>query len=167
MKGPRFAFLLPSTRANLSQLHPTFPNPQIGVPFPKNFLSVDKTILKRLFRVYAHMYHSHFNRVVDLGEEPHLNTSFKHFIYFVQVRQSSSFPPVRCHRPCSLSIFFCHEGPLTSPFFNRSSTSLMCASSCRCRSSLSGSSRKTSERTKRQPLPPASNRDACFAPIVK
>jgi len=60
-----------------------FPS-RIGVPFPKNFLTVVKTILKRLFRVYAHIYHSHFNRVGDLGEEPHLNTSFKHFIYFVQ-----------------------------------------------------------------------------------
>lgn len=60
-----------------------FPS-KIGVPFPKNFLSVAKNILKRLFRVYAHMYHSHFNKIVSLGEEAHLNTSFKHFIYFVQ-----------------------------------------------------------------------------------
>ena len=43
-----------------------------------------KTILKRLFRVYAHIYHQHFKEVVSLGEEAHLNTSFKHFIYFVQ-----------------------------------------------------------------------------------
>ena len=43
-----------------------------------------KTILKRLFRVYAHIYHQHFREVVSLGEEAHLNTSFKHFIYFVQ-----------------------------------------------------------------------------------
>ena len=56
----------------------------IGVPFPKNFLSIAKTILKRLFRVYAHIYYEHFNQVIQLQEEPHLNTSFKHFIYFVQ-----------------------------------------------------------------------------------
>ena len=56
-----------------------------GVPFPRNFLSIAKTILKRLFRVYAHIYHQHFQEVVQLGEEAHLNTSFKHFIYFVQV----------------------------------------------------------------------------------
>lgn len=56
-----------------------------GVPFPKNFLSIAKTILKRLFRVYAHIYHQHFTEVVQLGEEAHLNTSFKHFIFFVQV----------------------------------------------------------------------------------
>lgn len=43
-----------------------------------------KTILKRLFRVYAHIYHQHFIQVVELGEEAHLNTSFKHFIFFVQ-----------------------------------------------------------------------------------
>jgi len=56
----------------------------VGVPFPKNFLTIAKTILKRLFRVYAHIYHQHFKDVVNLGEEAHLNTSFKHFIYFVQ-----------------------------------------------------------------------------------
>jgi len=56
----------------------------IGAPFPKNFLSIAKTILKRLFRVYAHIYYEHFNQVLQLQEEPHLNTSFKHFTYFVQ-----------------------------------------------------------------------------------
>ncbi|XP_047488588.1 MOB kinase activator-like 1 isoform X1 [Penaeus vannamei] len=60
-----------------------FPS-KIGVPFPKNFPSNAKTILKRLFRVYAHIYHQHFSEVVQLGEEAHLNTSFKHFIFFVQ-----------------------------------------------------------------------------------
>lgn len=60
-----------------------FPS-KIGVPFPKSFLSSAKTILKRLFRVYAHIYHQHFSEVVQLGEEAHLNTSFKHFIFFVQ-----------------------------------------------------------------------------------
>ena len=55
-----------------------------GVPFPKNFLSIAKTILKRLFRVYAHIYHQHFLHIVGLGEEAHLNTSFKHFMFFVQ-----------------------------------------------------------------------------------
>ena len=60
-----------------------FPS-KIGVPFPKNFLSNAKTILKRLFRVYAHIYHQHFQDVIALGVEPHLNTSLKHFTFFVQ-----------------------------------------------------------------------------------
>ncbi|KCV70363.1 maintenance-ploidy protein MOB1 (MPS1 binder 1) [Fonticula alba] len=60
-----------------------FPS-RIGVPFPKNFQTVVRNMFKRLFRVYAHIYYSHFPKIVSLGEEAHLNTSFKHFIYFVQ-----------------------------------------------------------------------------------
>jgi MOB kinase activator 1 len=36
--------------------------------------------------VYAHIYHSHFKAICSLGEEAHLNTCFKHFIFFVTVR---------------------------------------------------------------------------------
>jgi len=60
----------------------TFPS-KIGTPFPKTFIQMVKTIFKRLFRVYAHIYHCHFSKIVSLGEESHLNTSFKHFSFFV------------------------------------------------------------------------------------
>lgn len=60
-----------------------FPS-QTGAQFPKRFVSEAKVILRRLFRVYAHIYHHHFDQVVTLGEEAHLNTSFKHFVLFVQ-----------------------------------------------------------------------------------
>eukprot|EP00698_Gefionella_okellyi_P015984 TRINITY_DN4548_c0_g1_i1.p4 TRINITY_DN4548_c0_g1~~TRINITY_DN4548_c0_g1_i1.p4 ORF type:complete len:115 (-),score=3.61 TRINITY_DN4548_c0_g1_i1:178-522(-) len=60
-----------------------FPS-KIGVPFPGTFRTIVKNIFKRLFRVYAHMYHAHFPNIVTLGEEAHLNTSFKHFTFFVQ-----------------------------------------------------------------------------------
>jgi len=33
--------------------------------------------------VYAHMYFSHFHKIVSLGEEAQLNTCFKHFYYFI------------------------------------------------------------------------------------
>jgi MOB kinase activator 1 len=55
----------------------------LGTPFPKNFQSVVKVIFKRLFRVYAHIYHSHFQKIQGLGAEAHLNTCFKHYIHFV------------------------------------------------------------------------------------
>jgi MOB kinase activator 1 len=58
-----------------------------GAAFPRDFQAVVKTILKRLFRVYAHIYHSHFRQVVALELEPHLNTCFRHFIRFVQARR--------------------------------------------------------------------------------
>lgn len=56
-----------------------------GSPFPANFQDVVKTIFKRLFRVYAHIYHSHFQKIVSLKEEAHLNTCFKHFVLFTWV----------------------------------------------------------------------------------
>jgi len=43
-----------------------------------------KNIFKRLFRVYAHIYHSHMKVIEELGVIKHLNTSFKRFIYFVR-----------------------------------------------------------------------------------
>lgn len=63
-----------------------------------------KTILRRLFRVYAHIYHSHFDQICALGIEgeldrmralcaewqnhqmtviAHLNTNYRHFLLFV------------------------------------------------------------------------------------
>lgn len=63
-----------------------------GAPFPPNFRDVVKTIFKRLFRVYAHIYHSHFQKIVSLKEEAHLNTCFKHFVLFTWVSASSSLP---------------------------------------------------------------------------
>jgi len=59
-----------------------FPS-RVDVPFPKHFQTVVKTIFKRMFRIYAHVYYSHFNTIVSLGEEAHLNTCFKHFYYFI------------------------------------------------------------------------------------
>jgi MOB kinase activator 1 len=57
--------------------------PTTDVPFPRTFVLEIKQIFKRLFRVYAHIYYSHFEKIVDLGEEAHLNTCFKHYYYFV------------------------------------------------------------------------------------
>ena len=51
-------------------------------PFPRTFVDTVRTIFKRLFRVYAHIYHSHWDVTVSLGAEAHLNTCFKHFMYF-------------------------------------------------------------------------------------
>jgi len=60
-----------------------FPS-KIGLSFPKNFESVAKTIMRRLFRIYAHIYYQHMQDIEALKEEAHLNTSFKHFILFVR-----------------------------------------------------------------------------------
>lgn len=54
-----------------------------STPFPKEFSKIVRDIFKRLFRVYAHMFCAHLEDVKKLGEHAHLNTSFKHFMYFV------------------------------------------------------------------------------------
>merc|ERR1711865_317274 len=48
------------------------------------FLSSVKNIFKRLFRVYAHLYYSHYEYVCSIGADAHINTCFKHFILFAQ-----------------------------------------------------------------------------------
>lgn len=60
-----------------------FPS-QIGKPFPLNFTKTVQTIVRRLFRVYAHVYHEHFDLIQNLKSTEHLNTSFKHFMLFIQ-----------------------------------------------------------------------------------
>ncbi|KAF8320726.1 Mob1/phocein [Clavulina sp. PMI_390] len=60
-----------------------FPH-KIGVPFPPKFREgVIKTIARRLFRVYAHIYSHHFEQICALGIEAHLNTSYRHFFLFI------------------------------------------------------------------------------------
>ncbi|ETN24770.1 hypothetical protein PPTG_00976 [Phytophthora nicotianae INRA-310] len=48
------------------------------------FMRAVRNILKRLFRVYAHMYHNHLQNYVALHAESHLNFCFKRFILFVR-----------------------------------------------------------------------------------
>ncbi|KAJ8286684.1 hypothetical protein GJAV_G00041980 [Gymnothorax javanicus] len=55
----------------------------IGIPFPKNFIQICKKILCRLFRVFVHVYIHHFDRIILMGAEAHVNTCYKHFYYFV------------------------------------------------------------------------------------
>ncbi|KAK8894413.1 Mitotic exit network component, variant 2 [Tritrichomonas musculus] len=50
--------------------------------FPSDFLDIVKKIFQRLFRIYAHIYHHHREDIKSIGAEAHLNTSFRHFIYF-------------------------------------------------------------------------------------
>lgn len=40
-------------------------------------------MFKRLYRVYAHIYCHHYAVIIHLGLEPHLNTSFKHYVVFI------------------------------------------------------------------------------------
>jgi MOB kinase activator 1 len=41
----------------------------IGVAFPRTFKDTVRTIVRRLFRVYAHIYSNHFDQICALGIE--------------------------------------------------------------------------------------------------
>ncbi|KAH9250068.1 hypothetical protein BASA81_012114 [Batrachochytrium salamandrivorans] len=52
-------------------------------PFPPNFeQNYVKDMFKRMFRVFAIIYHRHFDKVQELDAAAHLNTCFKHFMFF-------------------------------------------------------------------------------------
>ena len=74
-----------------------FPSRKDGV-FPDRF--IDKIIipmLRRLFRVYAHIYCHHFNEILELNLQTVLNTSFRHFCLFAQefnLLRPSDFGPL-------------------------------------------------------------------------
>ena len=58
-----------------------FPTKQ-GNYFPPTFPSSAKHLYKQLFRVFAHLYWSHFTSFVHLSLEGHLNSLFAHFVAF-------------------------------------------------------------------------------------
>ncbi|KAK6530227.1 Maintenance of ploidy protein mob2 [Orbilia ellipsospora] len=50
--------------------------------FPYNFFSNCQAIFKQMFRIFAHIYHTHYVNMVHLSLEAHLNSFFAHFISF-------------------------------------------------------------------------------------
>jgi MOB kinase activator 1 len=61
-----------------------------GVPFPKSFPSMIRQVFKRMYRVYAHIYCHHYPVIRELGLEAHLNTSFKHYVLFIDEHSLAS-----------------------------------------------------------------------------
>lgn len=82
LPAPQYVALLMDwieSQINNEELFPL----KCGTPFPKSYLPTCKKILTRLFRVFVHVYIHHFDKLVGLGAEPHVNTCYKHFYYFV------------------------------------------------------------------------------------
>lgn len=84
-KVPAFEYieLLMNWIESLIKSEDVFPQ-KVGVSFPLHFHTIIKTVFKRMFWVYAHIYHAHFSDIKIMEMEAHVNTSFKHFVYFVE-----------------------------------------------------------------------------------
>ena len=81
MPAPEYIWRLLNQIENQLDDENIFPS-TLDRPFPTDVMSVIKTIMKRLFRVYAHFYHHHINHFKQLTVGKELDTSFIHFIRF-------------------------------------------------------------------------------------
>jgi len=66
---------------NLLEDDNTFPT-KAGHEFPQNFPSTAKHVYRQLLRVFAHIYHAHYEHILHLRSEPHFNSLFAHFLAF-------------------------------------------------------------------------------------
>ncbi|KIR40093.1 kinase regulator [Cryptococcus deuterogattii 99/473] len=82
LSAPAYVEALMSWTQSILDDEKHFPQ-TIGKRFPPTFMTTAKTILRRLFRIYAHIYHAHFDQICALGIEAHLNTNYRHFLLFV------------------------------------------------------------------------------------
>ncbi|KAL3240123.1 Mob2p [Nakaseomyces bracarensis] len=69
-----------NNKVNDKTLFPT----KNGVPFSPNFFKDVQRIMDQMFRIFGHIYHHHFDKIVHLSLEAHWNSFFAHFISFVK-----------------------------------------------------------------------------------
>lgn len=80
--GPEYVeFVLSWAEAQINDtgLFPTSPD----TPFPAKYMDAIHNIYKRLFRIFAIIYSQYFSTLEKQGAIAHLNTCFKHFMFFV------------------------------------------------------------------------------------
>jgi len=73
LPAPEYVDALMNWAQNILDDETVFPS-KPGVPFPPKFRDTVRTIVRRLFRVYAHIYSNHFDQICALGIEGALLT---------------------------------------------------------------------------------------------
>ncbi|KAI8969301.1 Mob1/phocein [Mycotypha africana] len=81
--APQYIDYMASSIQNMLNDETLFPT-KTGRDFPRDFPQLVKRIFSQLFRLIAHMYHHHYDKIVALSEEPHLNSLTAHFISFAK-----------------------------------------------------------------------------------
>jgi MOB kinase activator 1 len=74
----QFLSLWVEAQLNDDRLFPT----DAETPYPEGFDSTVRNIFRRLFRVFAHVYSTHLDAVVQLGVDAAFHTAFRHMMYF-------------------------------------------------------------------------------------
>jgi MOB kinase activator 1 len=68
-----------------------------GREFSPNFPSVARHIYTQLLRIFAHLYHAHYEVYLHLSMEGHLNSLFANFLTFG--REFDLLEPKECRAP--------------------------------------------------------------------
>ncbi|KAF6013777.1 hypothetical protein HII13_001024 [Brettanomyces bruxellensis] len=75
-----YALTWMSNKINDQTIFPT----KAGIAFPPSFLNDIRGICRQIFRMMAHIYWNHFDKLVHLSLEAHWSSYFSHFISFVR-----------------------------------------------------------------------------------
>ncbi|CAG7846556.1 Maintenance of ploidy protein mob2 [Serendipita indica DSM 11827] len=81
LPAPHYIDLVMSWVQGLVDDEAIFPT-KSGRDFPQNFPSQIKLVYRLLLHVFAHIYHAHFQIVLHLKSEGHLNSLFAHYLAF-------------------------------------------------------------------------------------
>ncbi|GAN03480.1 mob4B protein isoform 3 [Mucor ambiguus] len=83
LSAPQYIDYMASSIQNMMGDETLFPT-KAGRDFPREFPQLVRRIFGQLFRLFAHIYHHHYDKILSLHEEPHLNSLFAHFISFAK-----------------------------------------------------------------------------------
>ncbi|KAI8992440.1 Mob1/phocein [Pilobolus umbonatus] len=82
LSAPQYIDYMTSSIENMLNDESIFPT-KTG-EFPRELPSIVKRMFSQMFRLFAHIYHEHYDRVLCLNEESHFNSLFAHFISFAR-----------------------------------------------------------------------------------
>ncbi|KAI9321584.1 Mob1/phocein [Dichotomocladium elegans] len=83
LPAPQYIDYMSTSIENMLNDEAIFPT-KGGLEFPREFPAIVKRIFGQLFRLFAHIYHHHYDKILSLNEEPHFNSLFAHFISFAR-----------------------------------------------------------------------------------
>ncbi|KAI9254672.1 Mob1/phocein [Sporodiniella umbellata] len=83
LSAPQYIDYMTTSMENTLRDESIFPT-RSGADFPKEVATIIKRMFVEMFRLFAHIYHEHYDHVLLLNEEPHINSLFAHFISFAR-----------------------------------------------------------------------------------
>ncbi|KAI9014593.1 Mob1/phocein [Phycomyces nitens] len=84
LPAPQYIDFMTASIQNLLDDESLFPT-KAGRDFPpREMPAAVRKVFSQLFRLFAHIYHHHYDKILSLHEEPHFNSLFAHFISFAR-----------------------------------------------------------------------------------